>query len=835
MSISFETLALAKRYTNSAVADAIGGVTSIDFRFVESLPWAGDSGVIYCVPSGGSEPDLYDEYYYVNGRFERIPGATIDLTTYATKDWVNNEGYYKKPADGIPETDLDDDTRAAIAKAETALQEHQSLAAYRTAQAQDEIDNTLANIKEIEVGDTEPTDPNVKLWMYQNPGQKIEIPTMEDFRNLKPATDEQVSEAVSDWLEENISGGETIAVDKSLAIEGAAADAKVVGDLKSTFSLLSATASLNKVNLWERVVIADGSGSSTDIGTTGKRFEASTTRISIKPLINIDEYSSTTIKPDDGYKYYLFTFDPELTTIVIDSGWQTEEQTYELQKGYMSICFAHTSNAVINTTDWLHLEINAVDKTGRIVNLENKINNLNATDIEANAFATLFNSPLYFGNYTNGDGGANNLIKYESNATRIATYPPVNVQGINRVHIKPNDGYKYVLYTSQDGTTLYPSYNIQAIWQTDEKDVQFPDGTNYVILVIAKTDNSTISTDVYNKVSVTKDESLDKVIDDIYEKLDDAMVLPTYWKRYLTNKTNALKQADIDLGYNGVSFAFITDVHVNTNNMVSPKLLNYITRHTNVKEVVFGGDLITNYSTKDAATTELNKWMQETSSLNIVNLHGNHDNNSNNQTDQTQVVTDATFYALECRQSEDFVKFESNALYGYRDNEHQKVRFIYLDTGAPDSAVISDAQITWMQSKIAELENGWTVIVFAHQFWTGTNKTTPTLTIDTCGTKIMNGLDAIYDSIDATIACVIVGHCHRDYSMTSVKGYPIIATTCDASGTNASTYDPDQPTRTTGTTTEQCFDLYYINTSAKTINTIRIGAGDTTQDRTFSY
>lgn len=238
MSISFETLALAKRYTNSAVADAIGGVTSIDFQFVTSLPLAGEPGVIYCVSNGGSEPDLYDEYYYVNGRFERIPGATIDLTPYATKDWVNGEGYYKKPADGIPGTDLDDALRASIAKAETALQQHQSLAAYRTAQQQDVIDDALANVKEIEVSDTEPTDPNVSLWMYQNPGQKIEIPTMEDFRNLKPATDEQVSSAVSDWLEENISGGETIAVDKSLTVEGAAADAKVVGDLKSAFDAL---------------------------------------------------------------------------------------------------------------------------------------------------------------------------------------------------------------------------------------------------------------------------------------------------------------------------------------------------------------------------------------------------------------------------------------------------------------------------------------------------------------------------------------------------------------------------------------------------------------------
>lgn len=119
MSISFETLALAKRYTRSAVAEAMGGVSKIDFRFVTSLPLAGETGVIYCVSNNGSEPDLYDEYYYVNGRFERIPGVTINLTPYATKEWVNGEGYYKKPANGIPKSDLDDETKAAIEKAKT--------------------------------------------------------------------------------------------------------------------------------------------------------------------------------------------------------------------------------------------------------------------------------------------------------------------------------------------------------------------------------------------------------------------------------------------------------------------------------------------------------------------------------------------------------------------------------------------------------------------------------------------------------------------------------------------------------------------------------------------
>ena len=48
---------------------------------------------------------------------------------------------YSKPTGGIPKADLANDVQASLGKADTALQEHQSLAAYRTAEAQDIIDS----------------------------------------------------------------------------------------------------------------------------------------------------------------------------------------------------------------------------------------------------------------------------------------------------------------------------------------------------------------------------------------------------------------------------------------------------------------------------------------------------------------------------------------------------------------------------------------------------------------------------------------------------------------------------------------------------------------------
>ena len=66
--------------------------------------------------------------------------ATLEADV-AAKGFTKNTGTYSKPAGGIPKSDLDAAVQTSLGKADTALQEHQSLAAYRTAAAQDEIDS----------------------------------------------------------------------------------------------------------------------------------------------------------------------------------------------------------------------------------------------------------------------------------------------------------------------------------------------------------------------------------------------------------------------------------------------------------------------------------------------------------------------------------------------------------------------------------------------------------------------------------------------------------------------------------------------------------------------
>lgn len=66
--------------------------------------------------------------------------ATLEADV-AAKGFTKNAGTYSKPAGGIPKADLAASVQTSLGKADTALQKHQSLAAYRTAAAQDVIDS----------------------------------------------------------------------------------------------------------------------------------------------------------------------------------------------------------------------------------------------------------------------------------------------------------------------------------------------------------------------------------------------------------------------------------------------------------------------------------------------------------------------------------------------------------------------------------------------------------------------------------------------------------------------------------------------------------------------
>ena len=83
------------------------------------------------VAESGSYNDLTDK--------PTIPDAVTEGTVSGW-GFTKNTGTYSKPTGGIPKTDLAPAVQTSLGKADSALQSHQSLAAYRTASAQDTID-----------------------------------------------------------------------------------------------------------------------------------------------------------------------------------------------------------------------------------------------------------------------------------------------------------------------------------------------------------------------------------------------------------------------------------------------------------------------------------------------------------------------------------------------------------------------------------------------------------------------------------------------------------------------------------------------------------------------
>lgn len=80
--------------TKSYVEQVVAGIETgaLKRRVVSVLPSPAsgiDENTIYMVANSGSGDDVYDEYLYVNNKWERIGSSAVDLVDYATKNYVD--------------------------------------------------------------------------------------------------------------------------------------------------------------------------------------------------------------------------------------------------------------------------------------------------------------------------------------------------------------------------------------------------------------------------------------------------------------------------------------------------------------------------------------------------------------------------------------------------------------------------------------------------------------------------------------------------------------------------------------------------------------------------
>ena len=308
------------------------------------------------------------------------------------------------------------------------------------------------------------------------------------------------------------------------------------------------------------------------------------------------------------------------------------------------------------------------------------------------------------------------------------------------------------------------------------------------------------------------------------------LTIPPYSANYLEQKISIINDYEYKIGSDGDSFIFVTDIHIDDNRLISASLIDEIVSKTNIKKVIFGGDLIKNSPSSEKEIIEFCRLFKEKYGHHqLYSVMGNHDLlGYSSDTHLAQYVqSDSMRYGLLGKMQEDYCTFGSNkGFYYYFDNKNQKIRYICLNLfenteSNRGSIYVSNEQIQWLKSEaISGLTSEWEIVIVSH---TGLTLETFPGANNNYIKKVKTAVDEINDTYN--VICCLSGHMHKDLNEFNSNTMHI-SFACDAP------YPDDGIQRTRGTNNEYCFDVVCIDKTNRKINCVRIGAGD---DREFNY
>lgn len=285
---------------------------------------------------------------------------------------------------------------------------------------------------------------------------------------------------------------------------------------------------------------------------------------------------------------------------------------------------------------------------------------------------------------------------------------------------------------------------------------------------------------------------------DVPDTVDVHVGVPKYYVEHLTEKEKAINEAISAAGSDGYSFVFFTDAHWGENFKHSPALINDVVTNTGIKDVYFGGDIITTCSADKGAMLKLGYEFQSAFSFledHFYCLYGNHDNNSNGQPRLT-----------ERHLSEDEVKGflqtqmtgEGTTIEGYNfyvDIDESKTRVIGLDTGRFFDSFFRDSlplTVAFLIKALYLAPEGGHIIIASH-LWLSLNK----VAFEPYISGILKVMDAYnkkgsgvytygkvnvpydFSCANSRIEFCIGGHNHRDDVLYSEGGIPVVVVNSD--------------------------------------------------------
>ena len=297
--------------------------------------------------------------------------------------------------------------------------------------------------------------------------------------------------------------------------------------------------------------------------------------------------------------------------------------------------------------------------------------------------------------------------------------------------------------------------------------------------------------------------------------------IPSYYfdNNYLDGRVEAINSAIAESSGDCGTFIWITDIHwePDLNARKSPLLIKYIVYKTGIKKILNGGDTGNSQVICENAISQLRNAIGSNS---VYTVTGNHE------------IVDATRYespfervANELRgHNSDIVYGDVDQSYFFFDNIDEKIRYVGLSSfglyfDGDCEKTYTTEQLKWFKDKALNVETGWTIVVFTHSIYY------VSCANDKLGVGPI-GAEAFIDAIDnyqgkGTIACVLIGHTHRDRIHIGNSGIPYIISSCD----RYASYNGDiNVSRIPGTISEQHFEVVVIDKQKRRIKLFSIGA-----------
>lgn len=308
------------------------------------------------------------------------------------------------------------------------------------------------------------------------------------------------------------------------------------------------------------------------------------------------------------------------------------------------------------------------------------------------------------------------------------------------------------------------------------------------------------------------------------DKLPEAVsisVIPDYYfdNHYLDNRVKAIQDAIAECDSGCETFFWITDMHwePELNTRLSPPLIKYISSKTGINRVLNGGDLGNSHVIRENAIAQLKSAI---GSNNVYTVTGNHE-----MYDVSRYERPYLRVAEELRgHNADIVYGGDNESFFYFDNASNKTRYIGLASygcyrDEEYESCYTFEQLAWLNNVALNVENGWTVVIFSHSLYY-VHYVSDKLVIN------LLGASSFIDAIDnykgkGIVACVLMGHAHRDRLHIGSTGVPYIISASD----QHETYHGDiNVERIPGTISEQHFEVVVVNKGKRTVKLFSVGS-----------